>query len=449
MKNQHTLTVVGGGLAGSEAAYLAAKLGFQVKLYEMRPQKNTPAHQTDNLGELVCSNSLGSKVDASAGQALKNEMRALGSLVLEAASEAEVPCGNALGVNRDIFAAYITGAIAAHPNISILREELTEIPEHEMCIIATGPLTSEALSESLAKHVGQESLYFYDSISPIVMADSIDLSQAYFGNRYEEDAEDYLNCPLDQATYEAFVAAIDAAEKVDPHNFEELKCFEGCMPVEVLVSRGKQTLAFGPMKPVGLIDPRNGKRPYAVLQLRRENQPTTMYNLVGFQTRMKWGEQKRVFKMIPALKNAEFVRMGSMHRNTYLQSPELLDAHLRLKQLSHVRIAGQLTGVEGYVESAAMGQWAALSAVSELSGLDILPPPQETAMGALLKTITQGPQHGQFAPMNMNFGIWPPLPTRIRNKKERRLKMIQRSRASFENWLKDMSLITQLDLKVA
>ncbi|HLG19192.1 MAG TPA: methylenetetrahydrofolate--tRNA-(uracil(54)-C(5))-methyltransferase (FADH(2)-oxidizing) TrmFO, partial [Bdellovibrionota bacterium] len=297
------------------------------------------------------------------------------------------------------------------------------------------PLTSDALAAELARLIGRETLYFYDSISPIVSADSIDYEKAYFGSRYEPDSEDYLNCPMDRARYEEFVGAIRTGEKVPVRDFEELRCFEGCLPIEVLADRGIKTLAFGPMKPVGLIDPKTGRRPYAVVQLRRENRPTTLYNMVGFQTRLKWGEQKRIFQMIPGLENGEFVRMGSMHRNTFIDSPRLLDPYLRLRSEPRIFVAGQLTGVEGYVESAAMGQWAGLSAVAALRGIpDLVVPPPETAFGALIRAITTAPLHGHFAPMNINFGLLPPPEHSARNKDERRRELLSRARNRWDDW---------------
>ncbi|MCI5071503.1 methylenetetrahydrofolate--tRNA-(uracil(54)-C(5))-methyltransferase (FADH(2)-oxidizing) TrmFO [bacterium] len=432
---QKKINVVGAGMAGSEAALLLAKKELNVTLWEMRPKVKTPAHETDKFAEVVCSNSLGADNEFSAGKILKDEMRAFGSIVLEAALHSSVPAGKALAVDREKFAHYITQTITEHPNIEVKREELKTINPDEIYILSTGPLTSDALAESLKHYLNRDSLYFYDSISPIIEADSIDLDQCYFASRYEEDKDDYLNCPLSQEQYETLIADIKAAEKVEAHNFEELKCFESCMPIEVIVDRGDQTLAFGPMKPVGLPDPKTGKIPYAVLQLRRENDPTTMYNMVGFQTRMKWGEQKRIFKKIPGLQDAEFVRMGSLHRNTYIDSPNLLNDRLQLKSHENIYFAGQITGVEGYVESAAMGQWAALTVASRLTNQDLTVPPKETAMGALIAYITEGPLHGDFAPINTNFGLFPPLELKKKlRKKDRRIAHYKRAKEHFEEW---------------
>ncbi|HMQ09733.1 MAG TPA: methylenetetrahydrofolate--tRNA-(uracil(54)-C(5))-methyltransferase (FADH(2)-oxidizing) TrmFO [Oligoflexia bacterium] len=429
------INVVGAGMAGSEAAFLLAEKGFLVTLWEMRPKVKTPAHETDKFAEVVCSNSLGADNEFSAGKILKDEMRAFNSIVLEAAAHSTVPAGKALAVDREQFASYVTHKISKHPKITIKREELKKINADEIYILSTGPLTSDALAEEMKQYLNRDSLYFYDSISPIIEADSIDLEQCYFASRYEQDNDDYLNCPLNQEQYETLIADIKAAEKVEAHNFEELKCFESCMPIEVIVDRGDQTLAFGPMKPVGLPDPKTGKIPYAVLQLRRENDPTTMYNMVGFQTRMKWGEQKRIFRKIPGLQEAEFVRMGSLHRNTYIDSPDLLNSSLQLKAQPNIYFAGQITGVEGYVESAAMGQWAALSLVARLTNQDLTVPPKETAMGALIRYITEGPLHGDFAPINTNFGLFPPLELKKKlRKKDRRIAHYKRAKEHFAQW---------------
>lgn len=435
-----TITVIGGGLSGVEAANMIARLGHKVVLYEMRPTVLTPAHKTDQLAELVCSNSLGSDQSDSASGVLKEEMQFLGSLVLEAAYQTPIPAGKALGVDREKFANHITRHIEAQPKIVIERKESTQLPQG-LSIVATGPLTSEAFSQALLAKLNSDTLYFYDSISPIVDASTIDYDKTFFGSRYQEDQDDYLNCPMDRTLYEKFVSAIIKAEKTPVHHFEEMKCFEGCLPVEVLAERGLETLAFGPMKPVGLIDPKTGKRSYAVVQLRRENFPTTMYNLVGFQSRMKWGEQKKVFQMIPGLENAEFVRFGSMHRNTYLESPKHLSPNLSLKTDPNVFFAGQITGVEGYVESSAMGLWSGITSVARLRGVDVPPPPNTTAMGALIHTITTRPLHGVFSPMNINFGLFPPLETNEKQKEVRRKKMLDRARRDFDEWRKHLSQI--------
>jgi methylenetetrahydrofolate--tRNA-(uracil-5-)-methyltransferase len=433
------VAVVGGGLAGCEAAMVVARYGYEVDLYEMKPRKFSPAHKREGLGELVCSNSLGSEGFDTAPGILKQEMAELGSVVLASAESARVPAGKALGVDRDKFSEAMTSAVAAQPLIRLVREECEQVPSHEIVIIATGPLTSEALTKDLTRRIGAETLYFYDSISPIVTADSIDYAKTYFGSRYQPQSQDYLNCPMDRNTYERFVEAILAAEKVPVRDFEAMRCFEACLPIEVLAERGAQTLAFGPMKPVGLEDPRTGKRPHAVVQLRRENMPTTLYNLVGFQTRMKWGAQKEVFQMIPGLENADFVRMGSMHRNTYIESPALLNPDMSLKGDPHILFAGQITGVEGYVDSSAIGQWAGLSAVAKIRMISNIPvPARETAFGSLIHAIISRPLHGVFSPMNINFGLFPPAET-TGGKEAKRHFIAQRAREAFRRWKSDLA----------
>jgi len=433
-KNKEAVIIIGGGLAGCEAASMIARFGHPVLLYEMKPKKFSPAHQREGLAEIVCSNSLGAEEEGSAPGLLKYEMKQLGSVILEAANQSRVPAGKALAVDRDRFSEITTEVIHRQPLIKVIREECEELPKEGLAIVATGPLTSESLASDLAGKIGTDTLYFYDSISPIVTADSIDYSKTYFASRYENDSSDYLNCPMDRETYDQFVKAILMAEKVPVRHFEALKCFEACLPIEVLVERGHETLAFGPMKPVGLVSPRTGKKPHALVQLRRENIPTTLYNLVGFQTRMKWGEQKRIFRMIPGLENAEFVRFGSMHRNTYLNSPKVLHLDLSLKVDQRILIAGQITGVEGYVESAAMGQWTGLVALARLRGVKHLPvPPKETAIGALLRAVTTTPLHGVFSPMNINFGLFPPLEA-SGGKEVRRRLMVERARKASDRW---------------
>lgn len=433
---QQPIHIIGAGMAGVEAAMMIAKHGFDVTLWEMKPQKFSPAHQSKDFAELVCSNSFGSMAPNSAPELLKSEMRDLGSVILSHATEAAVPAGRALGVDRELFSKRVTQTIESHPRITICREECKDLPEG-IVVIASGPMTSDAFSDTLASLTGKDTLYFYDSISPIVHADSIDMEQVYFGSRYEPENDDYLNCPMNKEQYETFVQAIADAEKVEVKNFEAMHCFEDCQPIENLVDRGLKTLAFGPMKPVGLPNPKTQKTPYAVVQLRRENMPTTMYNLVGFQTRMKWGEQKRIFQTIPGLQKAEFVRMGSMHRNTYIHSPSLLQEDLSFQEHPNVYVAGQLTGVEGYVESAAMGQMVGLSIVSRLTNTPWFRPPADTAMGALMRVITTDPLKSDFSPMNINFGLLPPLqnpPTMKLKKKERRKAMFERGRTSFQTW---------------
>ncbi len=421
---------MGGGLAGSEAAWQLAKRGLKVILFEMRPKVMTPAHKTGYLGELVCSNSLGAQGLETASGLLKEELKVLGSLILECAYGSRVPAGKALAVDREKFAREITARITSHPGIEIIREEVTEIPEDGEVIIATGPLTSTPLAEKLKNMLGQDYLYFYDAVSPIVTYESLNMDKIFRGSRYGV-GEDYLNCPMSEEEYDAFWEALVKAERHPLHSFEDPKYFEGCLPIEVIASRGKETLLYGPLKPVGLIDPRTGKTPYAVVQLRRENAEGTLYNLVGFQTNLKWREQKRVFRMIPGLENAEFVRYGVMHRNIFINSPVLITSSLRLKKNPRIIFAGQIVGVEGYMESTAMGLVAALSV---LFNGDIVFPP-ETMIGSLIKYITSSSPK-TFQPMNANFGILPPLEKRIKNKKIKRLKLSERALKSLTNWWK-------------
>ncbi len=427
------LTVVGGGLAGSEAAWQAAERGVQVTLYEMRPQVSTGAHTTDRLAELVCSNSLGSNLPDRAAGVLKEELRRMGSLLMRIADESAVPAGGALAVDRDTFAQKVTAALESHPNITVVRAEVTEIPAGP-AIIASGPLTSNHLSRALAALTGQEHLYFYDAIAPIVVAESIDMSICFRASRYgrgEQTSGDYINCPMNAEEYYAFVEALTQAERIDLHAFEKPvlesgagvragkgKFFEGCLPIEVLAQRGRDALAFGPLRPVGLTDPRTGKRPYAVVQLRQDNLAGTLYNMVGFQTNLKFGEQRRVFRMIPGLENAEFARYGQMHRNTFLFSPALLRPTLQFRGRDDLFFAGQITGVEGYVGNIATGLLAGWNAARLLHGQQPLTLPPETMLGALCHYITHASE-ADFQPMKANYGILPPLPRRIRNKRER------------------------------
>lgn len=414
------ITVIGGGLAGSEAAWQVAESGLDVTLYEMRPVRPTPAHHTDRLAELVCSNSLGSKLPTVASGQLKNEMRLLGSLILSAAEASQVPAGGALGVDRDVFAQTVTDRISRHPRITLVRDEIKSVPQDGPTIIATGPLTSPELSASIRDITGQSHLYFFDAASPIVEKESLDLSKIFAQSRYDKGDGEYLNCPMDKDEYEAFWHALVEAEVAEVKAFDNVEAnaqfFEGCLPVEVIGKRGMDTLRFGPLKPVGLTDPRTGKRPYAVVQLRQDNVAGTLYNLVGFQTQLKWGEQKRVFQMIPGLEQAEFVRMGVMHRNTYLDSPRVLLPTLQMKARPDVWVAGQLTGVEGYTESSAMGLLAGLNAARTAKGQDVLVPPPTTMLGALIRYITQAEK---LQPINSNWGILEPLGTPIRDKAER------------------------------
>jgi methylenetetrahydrofolate--tRNA-(uracil-5-)-methyltransferase len=401
--------IVGAGLAGSEAAYFLAEKGISVVLHEMRPKKMTEAHQTDRFAELVCSNSLKSQVPHSAPGILKSEMRQLGSLILRCASEATVPGGDALAVDRDLFAQGVTQAVCSHPNITVQFEEVFEPFRDEITLFATGPLTSDGLGSWLAKSTQMDDLYFYDAIAPIIETSSIDLDSAFLANRYDKGGEEaYLNCPLSESEYQAFIDALMIAEKVPPKPFEKEKFFQGCQPIEAIANTGRESLRFGPMKPVGLVDPKTGKRPYAVVQLRPENRAKTAYNLVGFQTKLKYGEQSKVFRLIPALRNAEFLRLGSIHRNTYVCSPKVLHPDLSLRGHPKVYLAGQITGVEGYLESAACGLLSALFIYQRLLNQPHQSPPANTALGALLRQITgSDPKH--FEPSNIHFGLFDPL----------------------------------------
>jgi len=413
MPNEKTITVVGGGLAGSEAAHQISKLGIRVKLLEMRPEKSSPAHNSNDLGELVCSNSLKSNSLDNASGILKQEMRELGSLIIEAADNTHVPAGKALAVDRIKFAQYITEKIENNPLIELVREEFTEIPDNldSPLIIASGPLTSESLSESIKQLSNSDHLYFYDSISPIIDAESIDYSIVYRASRYEngeQEEGDYLNCPLNRDQYYGLIDELLSSEKIETRDFEKGIYFESCLPVEVIAERGKDTLRFGPAKPVGLKNPRDGRIPYAVIQLRCENKEASMYNIVGFQTKLKYPEQKRVFRMIPGLENAEFMRFGSIHRNTYINSPKLIEPTLQVKDNDLLFFAGQILGVEGYVESAAMGIIAGINAAKLVLNEPMIVPPRETAIGSLIKYITDT-EVKNFQPMNINFGLFPPV----------------------------------------
>jgi methylenetetrahydrofolate--tRNA-(uracil-5-)-methyltransferase len=435
--------VVGGGLAGSEAAWQLARAGIACVLHEMRPLRRTPAHVGPGLAELVCSNSFRSD-DAlnNAVGLLHEEMRRCGSLILAAADRSRVPAGGALAVDRHGFSAAVEAALSAEKLIEIRREEIAALPPDawDSVIIATGPLTSPALAEAVRALTGEKSLAFFDAIAPIVHRDSIDMGKAWLQSRYGKgDGSDYINCPLDRPGYEAFVAALIAADKTEFHDWEkDTPYFEGCLPVEVMAARGLDTLRWGPMKPVGLRDPRRERGPYAVVQLRQDNALGTLYNIVGFQTKLRHAEQKRVFRLIPGLENAEFARFGGLHRNTFLNSPKLLDRELRLKAMPRLRFAGQITGVEGYVESAAIGLLAGRFAAAERRGETLLAPPPETALGALLAHITGGADARTFQPMNINFGLFPPLPegavTRA-NRGERKPLLARRALAELDAWL--------------
>ena len=408
-------TVIGAGLAGCEAAWQLAQRGVQVTLREMKPEKYTPAHHSAGFAELVCSNSLRSDQLTNAVGLLKEEMRQLGSLIMRAADETRVPAGGALAVDREAFSATITRAMEEHENIEIVRGEVTDIPEGGV-IIATGPLTSDALAEKIAQLPGLETLNFYDAAAPIVSGESLDMDRVFRAGRYGR-GDDYLNCPMNREEYTAFYEALLTAEKAEVHGFDGSQVFEGCMPIEVMAARGEMVMAFGPMKPVGLVDPRTGREPYAAVQLRAENAAGTMYNLVGFQTRLKWGEQKRVFSMIPGLEHAEFLRYGVMHRNTFLHSPGFLDANYQMLSRPGVYFAGQMTGVEGYVESASSGLVAGISLARQLQGMEPVDFTRLTAIGALAHHVAHAT--GDFQPMNANFGLIEPYEKRIRNKQER------------------------------
>lgn len=439
MNHDKPITIIGAGLAGSEAAWGLARRGVRVRLYEMRPVRMTEAHQTALFGELVCSNSLRNNSLETAVGVLKQEMRRLGSLVVAAADRTQVPAGGALAVDREAFAGLLTETLASHPLIEIVRAEALTIPDGP-AIIATGPLTSARFGDELSALIGPRNLYFYDAIAPIVMADSVDLGIAFKASRYGKGGEDYINCPMDAAQYEAFVAAVMAAEKMPLHGFERPVYFEGCMPIEELARRGPQTLAFGPMRPVGLIDPRSGRRPHAVVQLRQDDRAGRLYNMVGFQTKMTYPAQRRVLRMIPGLERAEFVRFGSLHRNTFIDSPRLLRPTLQLRARADLFMAGQMIGVEGYVESAAMGLLAALNAARLVGGAEPLVPPRETALGSLVAYITAS-ERRDFQPMNANYGLMPPLGVRMRDR-QKKIATGERALAALERWaaLHDLAL---------
>ena len=436
------VVVIGGGLAGTDAAWSAAREGARVALFEMRPGKQTPAHATGNLAELVCSNSLKSNLPHTPAGMLKSEMRMLGSLVIRAADAAAVPSGGALSVDRERFAEEVTSAILAHPNITLVREEVAELPEGLPVVVATGPLTSDALAAKLQALTGSRELYFYDAASPIIDAETIDRSIAFEASRWgkgqeEGEAGGYLNCPLSEEEYFRFREEVLKAELVPLKDFEPIKLFEGCLPIEEMARRGELTMAYGPMKPVGLFDPRTGKRPFAVVQLRQENRSATLYSMVAFQTRLKWGEQTRIFRMIPGLENAEFVRLGVMHRNTYIHSPLLLDRTMGVREEVRARagrrgplfFAGCITGVEGYTESAATGILAGLNAARAARGEAPVELPRESMIGALTEYISHGPEDN-FQPMNANLGLLPPIEPHIKNKRQRQEALIGRGLAA-------------------
>ncbi len=426
------VTVIGGGLAGCEAAWQLLRRDHRVRLCEMKPSRFSPAHKSPLLAELVCSNSLRSKAMGNAVGLLKEEMRRLDSLIMAAADATAVPAGKALAVDRHAFSRFIEDRLTREPGLELIREEVTAIPAEEIVIVATGPLTSDALALGIAALTGGEYLYFYDAISPIVEGDSIDRQRVFAASRYGDGEADYLNCPMDRETYEQFWKALSEAEEVPLHTFEVMKCFEGCLPVEVIARRGIETLAHGPMKPVGLTDPRTGRQPHAVVQLRREDKAGILYNIVGFQTKLTWSEQQRIFRMIPGLEHVEFARYGSVHRNTFLNAPALLTASLQLRSRPELFFAGQITGVEGYVESSAMGLLAGINASRFSHGLELIPPPPETAMGALIGHI-QNADRKEFQPMNVTFGIFPALTGRIR-KKDRGIQYAHRSLGALASW---------------
>ena len=420
-----TVTVLGAGLAGSECAWQLAKRGIPVRLVEMKPLKKSPAHSSDYFAELVCSNSLRSDELTNAVGLLKEEMRRLGSLILESADLHRVAAGGALAVDRVGFSRTITERLQALPNVQIVHAEADVIPEGEV-VVATGPLSSDAIADRIAALCPESDLHFYDAVAPIVTLESVDMDSAFFASRYDKGTADYVNCPMDKEEYLAFVTELVSAKEAQVHGFDDSGVFEGCMPVEVMARRGVDTLRYGPLKPVGLRDPRTGKEYYAVVQLRRDNADGTLYNLVGFQTHLTWGEQKRVFSMIPALKNAEFVRYGVMHRNTYLNSPQLLDRYYRLRSEPRISFAGQMTGVEGYVESAASGMLVGIETAARVLGLPPVDFPQETAIGALGLYISGG-SVGDFQPMNINFGIISPLGYRVKGKRNKNAEISRRS----------------------
>ena len=437
------LHIIGGGMAGSEAAWQAAEQGVRVVIHEMRPQVGTFAHRTGNFAEMVCSNSFRSDDDERNAVGLLHwEMRAANGLIMQMAEAHRLPAGGALAVDRDPFAEAVTAKLNAHPLISASFEEVTELPDQGHWIIATGPLTSSALATSIRTATGADALAFFDAIAPIVYAESVDMSKAWMQSRYDkgetvEEQTAYMNCPMTKDEYYAFIDALLAAEKTEFHEGETAGYFDGCLPIEVMAERGRETLRFGPMKPVGLTNPHETMKPYAVVQLRRDNKLGTLYNIVGFQTKMKYGAQTAVFKMIPALHDASFARLGGIHRNTFINSPTLLDDQMRLKSRPNIRFAGQITGVEGYVESSAMGLLAGRMAAAELQGRTLPPPPPDTAMGALITHITGGAEAKTFQPMNVNFGLFPPIDARggRKGRKDRYKAYTDRAKDSFTAWL--------------
>jgi len=435
--NPDKLIIIGGGLAGCEAAWQAAKRGIDVILYEMKPKRFSPAHLSDDLAELVCSNSLRSSSLENASGLIKEEMRRMDSLIIRAADETRVPAGSALAVDRQGFSRFITQVLEEMDNVEIIREEVTKIPEDTLTIVATGPLTSETLGDEVKKLIGENYLYFYDAIAPIVEADSINFDIAYRSSRYGKGGNDYINCPMTKEDYYRFIDALMEAEKTPTRNFEKMVPFEGCMPIEETAERGKDTLLFGPMKPVGLANPGTGEIPYAVVQLRQDNSYGTLYNMVGFQTKLRWNEQKRIFRMIPGLEQAEFARLGSLHRNTFINSRRLLNNSLQLRKNPSVFFAGQITGVEGYVESSAMGLLAGINASRLTRKLPLIPPPLTTAIGALVGYITETSDR-DFQPMNINFGLLPPTQEKVK-KELKRKRIAEKALADLEEWKRDLA----------
>ncbi len=435
-----SVKIIGAGLAGSEAAWQCARRGIAVELYEMRPVRSTPAHQTANFAELVCSNSLKSDTENTAPWLLKEEMRRAGSLLMEIARECAVPAGHALAVDRITFASKVTAAISREPLITVGHEEVTRIADDQITIVATGPLTSDALSQEIARVSGSTHLHFYDSISPIVEADSIDRSKVYMAARYDKGTPDYINCPMSEEEYNRFYDALVSAESVEARDWEKLNYFEACLPIEEIARRGRDTLRFGPMKPVGLRDPRTGRQPYAVVQLRQENLRADSYNLVGFQNHLKFGEQARVLRLIPGLENARFLRYGQIHRNTYINAPTLLRETLQMKERSSIFFAGQICGVEGYVESIATGLMAGVHAAALASQVEPTPPPRSTAFGSLVQYVTHADARN-FQPANITFDLLPPLDRRVRDRKERHRLQCELALQEFQGWLEKAATV--------
>lgn len=431
MSNEQYINVIGAGLAGSEAAWQIAQRGVHVKLYEMKPNKKSPAHHSDSFAELVCSNSLRSNSLTNAVGLLKEEMRIFDSLILESADKYSVPAGGALAVDRSLFAQYITDRLKNHPLIEVIHEEITQIPEGET-IIATGPLTSDDLAHNIAKLLGEEYLYFFDAAAPIITKDSIDFDKVFIASRYDKGEAAYINCPMNEEEFNHFYDELIKAETAEVKGFEKEVFFEGCMPVEAIGKRGRQTLIFGPMKPVGLVDPKTGKEPFAVVQLRQDNSEGTLYNIVGFQTHLKWGEQKRIIQLIPGLEQAEIIRYGVMHRNTFINSPKVLLPTYQYRENEQLFFAGQMTGVEGYIESAASGLIAGINSALIFKGIEPYVFPKETALGSMAHYITTA-NPNNFQPMNANFGLFPPLSIKIKNKQERNLEVSRRALEIIQN----------------